>query len=160
MLGPTMDAVTIRPIEAADADSLGELFVELAAAGEAAHFHPHPLTRDEAARIAGGAPTRRDCYFAAFVGHRLAGYGMLRGWDAGYAIPSFGVAVARQFRSRGLGRDLLRWAIAEARRRGAKTLMLKVYRDNPRARQLYESEGFVFEDMPDDPRQLKGLRPL
>ena len=39
-------------------------------------------------------------------------------------------------------------------------MMLKVHLDNPSARHLYESEGFVFEEMPDDPSQIKGLLAL
>jgi ribosomal-protein-alanine N-acetyltransferase len=85
---------------------------------------------------------------------------MLRGWDEGYSIPSFGVAVGVPYRGAGIARSLLRYAIASARERGAVTLMLKVHLDNPNARHLYESEGFVFQEMPEDPRQAKGLLAL
>jgi ribosomal-protein-alanine N-acetyltransferase len=132
----------------------------LAAGPEAAQFHPHPLTRTEARRIADGGASRKDHYYAAFVGDRLVGYGMLRGWDEGYAIPAFGVAVDAAYRGRGIGRSLLRYAVEYARKKGAATLMLKVHLDNPSARHLYESEGFVFEEMRDDPAQIKGLLAL
>ena len=155
-----IDALSIRPIGPQDAEQLGELFVGLAAGPEAEQFHPHPLTADEARRIADGSATRKDAFFAAFLGDRLAGYAMLRGWDEGYSIPSFGVAVGAPYRSAGLGRSLLRYAIELARERGAATLMLKVHLDNPSARDLYESEGFVFQEIPEDPRQIKGLLAL
>jgi ribosomal protein S18 acetylase RimI-like enzyme len=150
----------IRPIGPEDAGQLGDLLEELADDPEAGGFHPHPMTRIEARRIATGGAGRKDIYFAAFVEGRLAGYGMLRGWDEGYAIPSFGVAVGTAYRGLGLGRLLLRYAIETARGRGAQTMMLKVHLDNPSARHLYESEGFVFEEMPDDPTQIKGLLAL
>jgi ribosomal-protein-alanine N-acetyltransferase len=107
-----------------------------------------------------GAATRQDLYYAAFLGDRLVGYGMLRGWDEGYSIPSFGVAVGAAYRGRGIGQRLLRYAIEYARIRGAAAVMLKVHLDNPGARRLYEREGFVFQEFPDDPRQVKGLLAL
>jgi ribosomal-protein-alanine N-acetyltransferase len=150
----------IRPIGPEDAAQLGHLFEELSGDPQAGGFHPHPMTRTEARRIATGGAGRKDVYFAAFVMGRLAGYGMLRGWDEGYSIPSFGVAVGPAYRDRGLGRHLLRYAIDTARGHGAAAMMLKVHLDNPSARHLYESEGFVFEEMPDDPTQIKGLLAL
>jgi ribosomal-protein-alanine N-acetyltransferase len=158
--GYAIDELTIRPIGPEDAEQLGLLFTELAAGPEATQFHPHPLTRQEARKIADGGPSRKDLYYAALLGERLVGYGMLRGWDEGYAIPSFGVAVGASYRGRGIGRRLLLYAIEYARAKGARTLMLKVHLDNPGARRLYESEGFVFQDIPEDPAQIKGLLAL
>jgi ribosomal protein S18 acetylase RimI-like enzyme len=128
----------------------------LAAGPEAKQFHPHPLTAEEARRIAEGGETRKDLFFSAFLGDRLVGYAMLRGWDDGYSIPSFGVAVGEAHRGAGIGRSLLRYAIECARERGASTMMLKVHRNNPSARHLYESEGFVFQEIREDPAQVKG----
>ena len=99
--------------------------------------------------------TTQDLYFGAFVDSRLAGFGMLRGWDEGYAVPSFGVAVESAARGRGLGRGLLRFAIRAARGRGAPSMMLKVHVENP-ARHLYEAEGFHFPDEPGADGQVKG----
>jgi ribosomal-protein-alanine N-acetyltransferase len=152
--------LSIRPIGPQDAEQLGELFVGLAAGPEARQFHPHPLTKQEARRIATGGARRKDLYYAAFLGDQLIGYGMLRGWDEGYSVPSFGVAVGAAYRGRGIGRGLLRYAIEYARKRGASTMMLKVHLDNPGARHLYESEGFAFQEIPQDPAQVKGLLEL
>jgi ribosomal protein S18 acetylase RimI-like enzyme len=60
----------------------------------------------------------------------------------GPAIPELGLAVAREYRSRGVGRALLRSLVAEARAQGIKALSLSVDPAN-RARWLYESEGFI-----------------
>lgn len=56
-----------------------------------------------------------------------------------------GLAVADEARGRGVGRALIRAAIEETRRRGARRLTLRVLRHNTPARRLYESEGFVVE---------------
>jgi len=157
---PAIDTLSIRPIGPEDAEQLGELFAGLVAGPEALQFHPHPFTTQEASRIATGGAGRNDLYYAAFLGDRLVGYGMLRGWDEGYSVPSFGVAVAATYRGRGIGRGLLRYAIEYARKRGAGTMMLKVHLDNPSARHLYESEGFVFQEIREDPAQVKGLLEL
>ena len=85
---------------------------------------------------------------------------MLRGWDEGYSVPSFGVAVDRAYRGRGIARGLLLYAIEYARKRGASTMMLKVHLDNSIALRLYESEGFIFQEICEDPAQVKGLLEL
>jgi ribosomal protein S18 acetylase RimI-like enzyme len=56
-----------------------------------------------------------------------------------------GLAVADEARGRGVGRALIRAAVEEARRRGARRLTLRVLGHNTPARKLYESEGFVVE---------------
>ncbi|NEB81728.1 GNAT family N-acetyltransferase [Streptomyces sp. SID14478] len=56
-----------------------------------------------------------------------------------------GLAVADGARGHGVGRLLVRTAIAEARRQGARRISLRVLGHNTPARRLYESEGFVVE---------------
>ncbi|MFI5682483.1 GNAT family N-acetyltransferase [Streptomyces sp. NPDC051636] len=56
-----------------------------------------------------------------------------------------GLAVAGEARGRGVGRALVRAAVEEARRRGARRITLRVLGHNTPARKLYESEGFVVE---------------
>jgi ribosomal protein S18 acetylase RimI-like enzyme len=56
-----------------------------------------------------------------------------------------GFAVAEKARGQGVGRALIRAAVDEARRRGARRLTLRVLGHNTPARKLYESEGFVVE---------------
>ena len=50
--------------------------------------------------------------------------------------------VLKEWHGAGIGRQLLDWTIAEARRRGAEALYLTVYTDNLRARVLYRRYGF------------------
>ncbi|MFH0520219.1 GNAT family N-acetyltransferase [Streptomyces sp. M41] len=56
-----------------------------------------------------------------------------------------GLAVCDEARGRGVGRALIRAAVEEARRRGARRLTLRVLGHNTPARKLYEAEGFVVE---------------
>lgn len=50
--------------------------------------------------------------------------------------------VRPQFQSQGLGTRMLRHLEADLIRRGFRSLTLNVAKDNPRARRLYEREGF------------------
>lgn len=56
-----------------------------------------------------------------------------------------GLAVDGTVRGRGVGRALLRAAMAEARRQGASRITLRVLGHNAPARALYASEGFAVE---------------
>ena len=56
-----------------------------------------------------------------------------------------GLAVSPAAQRRGVGRALVKGAIAEARARGARRVTLRVLAPNTGARALYESCGFVVE---------------
>jgi ribosomal protein S18 acetylase RimI-like enzyme len=55
------------------------------------------------------------------------------------------LAVAQEYRGRGIGAALVRRSIEEARRRGARKLSLTVLGSNERAIRFYERESFVVE---------------
>ena len=56
-----------------------------------------------------------------------------------------GLAVADGARGLGVGRALVRAAVEDSRRRGARRITLRVLGHNTPARALYASEGFVVE---------------
>ncbi|MBK3571568.1 GNAT family N-acetyltransferase [Streptomyces sp. MBT62] len=56
-----------------------------------------------------------------------------------------GLAVAEEARGHGVGRALIRAAVEESRRRGARRLTLRVLGHNTPARKLYAAEGFEVE---------------
>lgn len=122
--------------------ALSAFFADLASDPEAERFHPHPFTPGEAAgrcRYQGA-----DVYCVAVAAGRILGYGMLRGWDEGYAVPSLGIAIHARARGIGLGRALMAYLHSEAARRGAERIRLKVYPDNAVAVALYRSLGYEF----------------
>ena len=69
---------------------------------------------------------RADRYWAIHVEDTLVGLFMLRGFDAGYSVPSFGVVIKRAFRGAGLGRLALQYAEAWCQLKNVETLMLTV----------------------------------
>jgi ribosomal protein S18 acetylase RimI-like enzyme len=84
----------------------------------------------------------------------VAGYVRL---DEGFGIPAHrhvlvlaGLAVDPDRRRLGIGRLLVEAAVAEARRRGARKLTLRVLGHNAGARRLYASCGFAVEGVLQD----------
>ncbi|MBL8155080.1 MAG: GNAT family N-acetyltransferase, partial [Anaerolineae bacterium] len=73
----------------------------------------------------------------------LAGFFMLRGWDAGYDVPAYGVTIAQAYSGLGLARLSLDLSKTICRLRQVKRLMLKVHPENTVAKRLYEQAGFV-----------------
>ncbi len=154
-----MKGIEIQRILTGDTTALGEFFETLASDPETVRFfHPHPFSRDFAAGLCAQAETSRDRYYVARYRGRNAGYMMLRGWDEGYAIPSFGVCCHPGLRNAGLGQVLLAHAVAESRAAGAGKLRLTVCKSNARAVHLYRKFGFVFQEKND--QELVGLLDL
>jgi ribosomal protein S18 acetylase RimI-like enzyme len=122
------------------ADALAALFERNAIPEVAETFDPFPLTTAEARRIA--LDPSRDGYYIATRGEDVLGFSMLRGFDEGYAIPSFGIFVDHERHGEGIGRRLTAWTIGQARRRDCPAVRLTVYADNATALGLYASLGF------------------
>lgn len=129
---------------------LGEFFRALRESGSTRHFHPHPLTDDEAANRV--AYSGQDLYAALVDDSRVLGYGMLRGWDKGHEVPSLGIAIRPDARGLGLGMAMMHFLQAAARLRGARRVRLKVHADNLVACRLYEQLGYRFEGEEDGQR--------
>lgn len=123
-------------------EPLTDFFLAIKAAGDEHHFHPHPLTAshaEERCRYRG-----KDLYYVLVDGRHILAYGMLRGWDDGYAVPSLGIAVHPVTQGRGLGCAFMHFLHVAARHHGAKQIRLKVHKDNLRAIRLYQRLGYVF----------------
>ncbi len=159
MLSTLTAGLAIQRLSSADVDTLARFFTVLAADPETTRFfHPHPFTRAMAARLCTRPKVCRDRYYLMRYRERIVAYSMLRGWDEGYAIPSFGGCTHPALRGAGLGQALLAHAIEDSRRAGAARLRLTVYRENERALHVYRKFGFVFPDKGEP--ELTGLLDL
>lgn len=130
---------TIRELGAEDAAAISEL-LRAQPPEYARFFYAFSSGEDEIARILDARA--RDIYSGIFWRGRLAAVFMLRGWDAGYEVPAFGVLVDIRHRGRAFMRIALDVAKLICRLSGAKRMMAKIHPDNvsPRgARRL----GFV-----------------
>ncbi len=85
---------------------------------------------------------KKDSFWGIFINDTLAGFYMLRGFDVGYEVPSYGVWIAKKFSGKGLSRLTLQHAISLCKINGVKELMLKVHPENLIAKKIYEDFGF------------------
>jgi ribosomal protein S18 acetylase RimI-like enzyme len=122
---------------------LAHFFAAMVGEGADRWFHPHPFTADYASHLA--AYKGRDLYYVAAQRDTVLAYGMLRGWDEGYSVPSLGIAVLGCARGTGLARTFMQFLHTAARYHGATRIRLKVYPENVAARRLYETLGYRFE---------------
>lgn len=123
-------------------DGLMQFLEDLRRAGDDEYFKPHEFTREAVDGFCLHAG--EDLYFVLAEGVRVLGYGLLRGWNEGYAVPSLGIAIHPDARKSGLGRALMAFLHAAAIRHGAVRVRLKVSPGNVKAIALYRSLGYVF----------------
>jgi ribosomal protein S18 acetylase RimI-like enzyme len=112
------------------------------------NFHPHDFTPVRARALCCYAG--RDEYYIALQGGRVAAYGMLRGWDEGYDVPSLGICVAPDCHGQGVGSAMMECLVAAARLRGAPRIILKVRKVNTAAVALYSRFGFQLTELDQD----------
>ena len=113
-------------------------------------FDPFPMRAESADRLLGDA--REDRFYGAFdADDAMVAMSMLRGWDEGYDVPSFGIVVDHEWHGRGLGARLTAWTVSRARELEAPAVRLTVYTDNARAYALYGRLGF--EELERDQRE-------
>jgi ribosomal-protein-alanine N-acetyltransferase len=134
-------------------NSLAKFFDVLRTTGDTEHFHPHPFTAEEAKIRC--SYQGDDLYYVAVAEGAVQAYGMLRGWDEGYEVPSLGIAVHPRARGMKIGSAMMHFLHNAARQRGAKRVRLKVYKENVVAYRMYEKLGYRFEEQ--QGRQLVGF---
>jgi glycosyltransferase involved in cell wall biosynthesis/ribosomal protein S18 acetylase RimI-like enzyme len=125
-------------------DDLGPLTRLLAANDDpsiTATFDPFGMTPETARKIA--LKPRRDRFYGAYVDGELAGLSMLRGWDDGYDVPSFGIFVDGAAQNQGLGASLTDFTLEQARMIGCESVRLSVYASNRIAHKMYERRDFI-----------------
>lgn len=105
------------------------------------YFVPFPSKDADALAERLGA-ARQDRYWGMREQGTLVGFFMLRGFDEGYARPSFGVYVARAAAGQGLARRALAHAIDWCVRHDVARIMLKVHPENAPALKAYCAAGF------------------
>lgn len=141
----SLPPATLCRLGPAQADALQRFFASLSLDADAMRtFHPHPFTPESAVTIA--HYSGRDYYAGMLIDDEMVAYGMLRGWDEGFEIPSLGIVVSASHRGLGLGRGMMDHLHAVARDRGAMTIRLKVYKTNSGAAELYRRMGYVLSD--------------
>jgi ribosomal protein S18 acetylase RimI-like enzyme len=120
--------------------SLANFFYCIVENGDDKYFHPHQFTCVESEKIANNFGL--DVYYIAIDESDVLAYGMLRGWDDGYKIPSLGIIVHPDFRGFGIAQAMMYFLHAVARLRGAENIRLKVHKNNLAAQAMYYKMGY------------------
>jgi RimJ/RimL family protein N-acetyltransferase len=119
--------LTVRALSAGDAAEVSAM-LRAQPPDYARFFYAFGFEEEAVARTLAGRV--RDYYAGMFWGGELVGFFMLRGWDAGFEVPSFGVVVDERQKGRGFMKLALDMGKLVARLSGAPRLMAKIHPDN------------------------------
>lgn len=130
----------MRQIIESDYQKLSRFFEDNDTAEIVRYFHPFPLNAESAHRIT--CSQSRDRFYVAVWEGQFAGFSMLRGWEEGYDIPSYGTFVGTNFRKLCIAKDLLGFTIQEAKNMGCPGVRFSTYATNWRVIRAAKIEGF------------------
>ncbi len=137
---PMPGELTIIPLKVENAGELSSML--LAQSPEYARFfYPFGFDIDAISEVL--ARQGQDVFMGVYWQGRMVCFFMLRGWNEGYDVPSFGIIIDEKYRNSGLEMLSLDAAKAICRLRGAERLMLKMHPDNFSARGVARKIGFV-----------------
>lgn len=100
----------------------------------------------------------KDIFILQYINDELVGYGMLRGWQEGYDIPSLGIIINKEHRGKRLSEKMMEFLHELAKRKNCEKIMLRVSRDNYKAINLYKKMGYELSDY--DENLLIGYKKL
>lgn len=120
-------SLSIRSLEAADSAALSAFMG--AQPPEYSRFF-YAFDPDESAIAKTLASSERDVYTGVFWQGNLVGVFMLRGWDAGYEIPSFGVMIDEKHRGKAFLNLTVDAAKLICKLSGINRYMVKIHPDN------------------------------
>ena len=135
----------MMPFQSAELDDCIGLFVRANVPAVVEFFRAFELSGAQAIKL--HQYVGLDEYFVAMLAKRPVGFGMLRGWDEGYAIPSLGLFVEPGSQGKGVGRAIVRHGASRSRLRGASRLRLTVDSVNQDAIGLYQTCGFQSDSL-------------
>ena len=131
---------TARPLEIDDALQLSSMLLTQSP-DYARFFTPFDFDYSSILRLL--TEQGKDIFMGMYRDDRLIGFFMLRGWNDGYQIPSYGVLVDEKYSGYGLTRLSLKLAKSICKLRHVPRLMLKVCPDNIIAKRIFEEAGFA-----------------
>lgn len=143
----------VRPLTEEDLEEALDLFEAVAAEGEWLATEAPVDRREVRARWRDLLATDEGTILVAVEGGAIAGLSAV----VGRVTPELGMLVRHDRRRRGVGESLLAAALAWARRRGAREVVLHVFRHNEAAIALYRKHGFEERPIPHLSRRRRGV---
>lgn len=141
-----LDEKMSSPIKGVSLQSLSShtvttIFEEIASSEvDVALFHPHPFTSKYARTLC--ESEGQDIYIFFLKNEEILGYGMLRGWDNGYKIPSLGIFIRKRYRGQGIAIQCMNLLHKKAIERKSTCIQLSVHKKNFIAIMLYKKCGY------------------
>lgn len=127
-------SLSIRPLETTDASAISAL-MRLQSPEYLRFFYA--FSADESAIVKMLSAVKMDVYSGVFWQGNLVGVFMLRGWDAGYEIPSFGVLIDEKHRGNAFLSLTVDSAKLICRLSGLTRFMVKIHPDNVALRNVH-----------------------
>ena len=143
--------VEIKELLSDQASTLSELILNTPK-DHTKYFAPFSFEEDSIKKIINNAVN--DKYFGIFINDDIVGFYMLRGFDEGFEVPSYGVWISDRFSGLGLSMLTLQHAITFCKINNIKKIMLKVHPENIIAKSIYETFGFKQEGFDDNNSNL------
>lgn len=138
--------------------ALSEFLADIARNGEDSLFAPHATDLTTLRTLA--TNPGQDVYLVFMTNGAVRAYGLLRGWNEGYDVPSLGIAVHPQFRGKGLATRVMDQLESEARNKHAPAIRLRVHKQNQHAIDIYRLRGYEMSQDPVEPHLLVGIKTL
>lgn len=129
----TNNSFSIRPLEPFDAPAIAG-FMRSQPPEYLRFFYAFGKDESEISRMLSTVKT--DVYAGVFWQENLAGIFMLRGWDEGYEIPSFGVLIAEKYRGKAMLTLTVDAAKMICKLSGISRIMAKHHPDNTPLRHI------------------------
>ncbi len=104
-------------------------------------FSPFEFSLDTVANVLSNQGD--DVFIGLYWEDRIIGFFLLRGWNDGYEVPTFGIIIDKKYRGYELEMLSLDTAKIICRLRGAERLMLKMHPDNISAKGVMRKIGFI-----------------
>jgi RimJ/RimL family protein N-acetyltransferase len=134
------EELTIRPLRVDDAAALS-LMLRSQKPSYARFFTPFGYDEQSIAVVL--ARRGEDVFMGLYWRDEVVAFFMLRGWNEGYEIPSFGILVDEKYRGDGLEMLSLETAKVICKLRGAARIMFKMHPENISVRAVARKTGFV-----------------
>jgi ribosomal protein S18 acetylase RimI-like enzyme len=119
-------------------------------------FYPHPVDYDTILSIL--MRKKEDQFKIILHEDKIIGYGLLRGWDDGYDIPSLGIMIDSNYRGMGIATMFMIFLESICKIKGSKQIRLVVSKENIKAVNTYKKLGYPLEEYTE--LQLIGIKNL
>jgi len=119
-------------------------------------FNPHDLNSKSLSIIL--ETVNKDKYILFMDDINIIGYGLLRGWDEGFDIPSLGIMIDQAYKGTGSSYKIMELLHSIAKSNGANKVRLTVLKKNLSAINLYKNIGYDLTEK--DKNNLIGFKQL